>query len=115
MVLDTRGRGGGEGGMADYCAQGFLQIRLSECLNVCEYMNMTERITNARSFHLLPCNSSMLMKERFYRKSFINTTNYGNKIYLDRRFAFAKIFARPQLLTLNRRITCKLLYVMKQF
>ena len=74
MALDTRERGGGEGGMADYCAQGFLQIRLCECLNVCEYMNVTERITNARSFHLLPCNSSMLVKERFYRKSFINTT-----------------------------------------
>ena len=92
MNLDTRERGGGTGGlnmMTDYCTQGSLQTRPNESLNICEQMNLTERIAIASTFHLLSRNSLMLEKQTSDRKSFINTTNYGNNIYLDKIFAFA--------------------------
>ena len=61
--------------MADYCTQGSLQIRPSECLNVCEWMNVTETITIAPTFRLLSGKSSMLLKETSDRKmSLILTT-----------------------------------------
>ena len=66
MDLGTRGRGGGRAGsntMGDYCAQDSLQIRPNESLNVCEYMNVTERIIIASIFELLSRNSPKLVKE----------------------------------------------------
>ena len=92
MDLDTRERKGGGGGsntMADYCAQGSLQTRANKSLNVCDEMNVTEGIKIASTFHLLSRNSPMLVKQTSDRKSFLNTTNYGNNIYLDKLFAFA--------------------------
>ena len=50
-------------------------------------MNVTERIIIASIFHLLSRNSPKLVNETSDRKSFINTTNYGNNIYLDELFA----------------------------
>ena len=48
MDLDTRGEGGA---MAQIIwpaiAQCYLQIKPTVCLNVCEWMNMTERIAIA--------------------------------------------------------------------
>ena len=102
MDFDTRGRGGGGGGsntMGDYCAQDYLQIRPNESLNVCEQINVTERIIIASIFHLVPRNLQMLVKQTSDRKKFINTTNHGNNIYLDKLFA---------LLVLNRRIKQKI-------
>ena len=71
-------------------------------------MNVTERITIASIFHLLSRNSLMLVKQTSDRKGFINTTNYNNNIYLDKLFAFAKIFPSRQVLVLKRRITWKI-------
>ena len=71
-------------------------------------MNVTERITIASKFHLLSRNSLMLVKQTSDRKGFINTTNYNNNIYLDKLFAFAKIFPSRQVLVLKRRITWKI-------
>ena len=82
MGLDTVGRGGWGGGsntMADYCAKCYLQIKATVCLNVCDWMNMTERIAIALIFDLLSHNSSTLVKETSYRKTFINI-NYNNNI-----------------------------------
>ena len=73
MDLDTRGEGGA---MAQIIwpaiAQCYLQIKPTVCLNVCEWMNMTERIAIALTFDQLSCNLSMLVKETSYRKTFIN-------------------------------------------
>ena len=78
MDLNTRGRGGWGGGsntMADYCAQCYLQIKPTKCLNVCERMNMTERTAIVLTFDLLSRNSSMLVKEPHIEKlSLILTT-----------------------------------------
>ena len=66
MDLNTRGRGGWGGGsntMADYCAQCYLQIKPTKCLNVCERMNMTERTAIVLTFDLLSHNSLMFVKE----------------------------------------------------
>ena len=64
-ILGKRRRGGGvddSNTMANYYAQGSLQIRSSECLNVCEWMNVTGRMAVAPKFHLLSRNSSMSEK-----------------------------------------------------
>ena len=78
MDLDTRGE---DEAMAQILwlaiAQCYLQIKPTVCLNVCEWMNMTERIAIALTFDLLSCNRSMLVKETSYRKTFINI-NYNN-------------------------------------
>ena len=78
MDLNTRGRGGWGGGsntMADYCAQCYLQIKPTKCLNVCEWMNMTERTATVLTFDLLSRDSSMLVKEpRMEKLSLILTT-----------------------------------------
>ena len=50
----------------------------------------------------------MLMKQTSDRSNFVNTTNYGSNIYLDKLFTFFNIFPNRQLLVLNRRITWKI-------
>ena len=64
MDLDTRGE---DGAMAQILwlaiAQCYLQIKPTVCLNVCEWMNMTERIAIVLTFDLLSRNSSVLVKE----------------------------------------------------
>ena len=77
MDLDTRGRGGGGSGsnsMAGNCAQRFLQIRSTECLNVCEWMNVIERIAIVSTFDLMSLNSSVLVKKTLEKILLILTT-----------------------------------------
>ena len=82
--------------MVNYCAQCYLEIKPNESLNIFEWMNVTEKIAISLTFDLLSYNSSMLVKETSYRKTFINI-NYNNNIPFQ-FFCFVKAIKKILLL-----------------